>query len=87
MKGEISHRDQNYFLYQAVNMFISAVKLGVLTWGSMGNDSLLKPASSGHSRNCNPEGCRVVKMFTNWLFPPKLFALEFKICVVFIKTV
>ena len=43
MKGEISYRDQNRFLYQAVNMFISAVKLGILTWGSMGIDSLLEP--------------------------------------------
>ena len=43
MKGEISCRDQNRFLYQAVNMFISAVKLGILTWGSMGIDSLLEP--------------------------------------------
>ena len=32
MNGEISYRDQNHFLYQAVNMFISAVKLDILTW-------------------------------------------------------
>ncbi|TKS73097.1 hypothetical protein D9C73_007175 [Collichthys lucidus] len=30
MNGEISYRDQNCFLYQAVNMFISAVKHGDL---------------------------------------------------------
>ena len=43
MKEEISYRDQNRCLYQAVNMFISAVKLDILTWGSMGIDSLLEP--------------------------------------------
>ena len=47
-----SFRDQNSLLYQAVNMFISAVKSGILTWGGMGIDSLLEPASSGHSKNC-----------------------------------
>ena len=41
------------FLFQAVNMFISAVKLVVSTWRSVGIDSLLEPASSGHSRNCS----------------------------------
>ena len=30
MKEEITYRDQKHFLYQAVNMFISAVKLGIL---------------------------------------------------------
>ena len=34
-------------------MFISAVKMGILTWGSMETVSLLKPASSDHSRNCS----------------------------------
>ena len=34
-------------------MFISAVKLGILTWGSMGIDLFLEPASSGHSKNCS----------------------------------
>ena len=43
MKEEISFRDQNRCLYQTVNMFISAVKLDILTWGSMGIDSLLEP--------------------------------------------
>ena len=43
MEVEICYRDQNRFLYQAVNMFISAVKLGILTWWSMGIDSLLEP--------------------------------------------
>ena len=34
-------------MYQDVDMFISAVKLGILTWGSIETDSLLEPASSG----------------------------------------
>ena len=34
-------------------MFISAVKLGILTWRCMEIDSLLEPASSGHSKNCS----------------------------------
>ena len=34
-------------------MFISAVKLGILTWTLMGIDSLLEPASSGSSKNCS----------------------------------
>ena len=38
-------------LYQAVNMFNSAVKLNILTWVSMELDSLLEPASSVHLRN------------------------------------
>ena len=38
---------------QAVNMLISAVKLGILTWGSMGIDWLLESASSGQSINCS----------------------------------
>ncbi len=51
MKGKISYIDQNHFLHQAVNMFFSAVKLGILTWGVYGIDSLLQPASSGQSMN------------------------------------
>ena len=53
MKGKISFIDQNHFLNQAVNMFFSAVKLGILTWGVYGTDSLLQPASSGQSMNCS----------------------------------
>ncbi len=33
--------------------FFSAVKLEVLTWGSMGVDLLVEPASSGHQKNCS----------------------------------
>ncbi len=51
MKGKISYIDQNHFLHQAVNMFFSAVKLGILTWGVYGIDSLLLPASSSQSMN------------------------------------
>jgi len=36
MKGKISNIDQNRFFHQTVNMFYSAVKLGILTCGSMG---------------------------------------------------
>ncbi len=36
MKGIISYIDQNNFLYQTVNMFFSAVKLGIITWGGGG---------------------------------------------------
>ncbi len=50
-KGKISYIDQNHFLYQAVNIFFSAVKLGILTWEVYGTDSLLEPASSGQSMN------------------------------------
>lgn len=52
-KEEIGFTDQNIFLQQAVNAFNSAVKLDILTWKSMGSDSLLEYASSGHSRNCS----------------------------------
>ncbi len=53
MKGKISDIDQNHFLYQAVNLLFSAVKLGILTWGGGGGGgvSLLEPASSGQSMN------------------------------------
>jgi len=53
MQGEISYIGQNPLLYQGVNMFISAVKLGILTWESMGMESFLEPASRGHLKNCN----------------------------------
>ncbi len=55
-------------------MFFSAVKLGILTWGVYGIDSLLQPASSGQSMNCcfshfrvgftreRAGGCRLVSM-------------------------
>ncbi len=52
MKGNSSYIDQ-IFLHQAVNMFFSAVKLGILTWGDYGIDSILLPASSGQSMNCS----------------------------------
>ncbi len=53
MKGKISDKDQNHFLYQAVNILFSSVKLGILTWGGgvYGTDSLLEPASSGQLMN------------------------------------
>ena len=53
MNSEIIYTDQNMSCNQAVNMFISAVKFHILTRGSMGIDSLLRPASSGHSMNCS----------------------------------
>jgi len=33
MKGKISYIDQKQFSHQAVNIYFSAVKLGILTWG------------------------------------------------------
>ncbi len=51
MKDKMSYIDQNHFLNQAVNMFFSAVNLGILTWGVYGIDSLLQPASSGQLTN------------------------------------
>jgi len=48
MKGKISDIDQNTFVHQ----FISAVKLVILTWRSMGL-SLFCSASSGQWRNCS----------------------------------
>ncbi len=59
MKGKISYIDQNHFLYQEVNILFSAVKLGILTWGVYEIDSLLEPASSGHSMNCSLSHFRV----------------------------
>ncbi len=50
-EGQNYYIDQNHFLYQAVNIFFSAVNLGILTWGVYGIDSLLEPASSGQSMN------------------------------------
>ena len=40
-------------MFQLVNKLLSAVKLDILIWKSMEIDSLLEPASSGHSRNCS----------------------------------
>lgn len=41
------------FLYQAVNMIISALKLDILIWASMGIDSLLELDSCGNLKNCS----------------------------------
>ncbi len=62
MKGKMTYKDPNHFLYQAVNILFSVVKLGILTCGGVGGgggggglvygtDSLLEPASSGQSMN------------------------------------
>ncbi len=59
MKVKISYIDQNNFLHQAVNMFFSAVKLGILTLGVYGTYSLLEPVSSGQSMNCSFSHFRV----------------------------
>ncbi len=53
MKGKMTDIDKNIVLNQAVNIFFSAVKLGILTWEVYGTDSLLEPASSGQSMNCS----------------------------------
>ena len=45
--------ETNYFLNHPGNKFNSAPKLGFLTWESMGIDSFLEPASSGHPVNCS----------------------------------
>ena len=47
-KGFKLFHDPKCCLFQFVNMFISAIKLDILTWRSLGTDSLLEPASSGH---------------------------------------
>ncbi len=41
------------FLFAPCCKHVSAVRLGVLIWGSTGTSLLLEPASSGHLRNCN----------------------------------
>lgn len=38
MNREKRYRQKNHFTYQSLNMYISAVKLGVLTWALMGSD-------------------------------------------------
>ena len=48
MNSESIYTEKHGYLHQAVNMFISAVKFHIFTWGSMGIDSLLQPAPSGH---------------------------------------
>ena len=69
-EGEISSRDQKHFLYQPVNMFISAVKLGILTCGSMETESVLEPASSGHWINCSFCALLCIGfMSETWWFP------------------
>jgi len=52
MKGKIIFVDQNHNLYQAMNIFFSAVKLGILTWGLMRFCSLLEPVPRGQSMHC-----------------------------------
>ncbi len=74
MKGKISYIDQNNFLNQAVNIFFSAVKLGILTWGVNGVDSLLQPASSGQSMNYSLSHFRVGFKRESRRLPTKLIA-------------
>ena len=66
--AEISYRGQT-ILYHTVNMFISAEKLGILTWTGMEFDSLLEPASSGHSRNCSFWHFHICFICLVWNFP------------------
>lgn len=47
MKEEINYRDQTCCSYQAVNMLICAVKLGILAWQAMGMWSQPHVASRG----------------------------------------
>ncbi len=58
MKGEISDIDQNPVLHQVINIRVSAVKLGILTWGGGGvvyeTDSF-----GGQSMNCTFSHVRV----------------------------
>lgn len=68
---EISYREQNHFLHQAANIFISAVKLSFLMWGSMGIGSLLEPASTSHSRNCSSW-----RFSVGFVFQPRRLPLE-----------
>ncbi len=59
MKGKISYIDQNLFFAPGCKHVFSNVKLGILTWGVYGIDSLLQPASSGQSMNCSFSHFRV----------------------------
>ncbi len=58
-KGKISDIDQNIFLYQTVNVFFSAVKLGILTWGGGGGGGIYGTDSSGQSMNYSFSHIRV----------------------------
>ncbi len=51
MNRELSYRDKNLLLYQAVNMFISAVKAEHFHMGLHEDSLLLKSVSRGHLRN------------------------------------
>ncbi len=42
------------------------LKMGTSTWGSEGIDSLLEPASSGHSRNCSFLALLYLLHFSAW---------------------
>ncbi len=59
MNGKISYIDQNLFFAPGCKHVFSNVKLGILTWGVYGIDSLLQPASSGQSMNCSFSHFRV----------------------------
>lgn len=50
MIEKISNRGQNHDHHQK-NFIISAVKFGILIWGSLWIDSFLEPESSGNLRN------------------------------------
>lgn len=68
MNREISYRDPKRFLYQAANMFISAVKLDILTCGC-GTDWPPEPASSSHSKNCSFGISALVSFFSLRAYP------------------
>ena len=53
MEIRSNSRDHNCFLCQAINVSISAAKLGVWIWRPMDICSVLEPAPSSQSRNYN----------------------------------
>ena len=53
MDVKSSYGEQNHFLNQAVNLFISAANLDLLSWRLLEFDLLLKQSPSGQRRNCN----------------------------------
>lgn len=51
--GKLAVDTRTVFCTRTVNMFISDVNLGTLRWRSLGLDSDLEQAPSGHYRNCS----------------------------------
>lgn len=59
------------FLYQALNMLISFLKLSILPWKPVGMDLLMVPVLGGHLTNFRFWCCVGLRVFQRWKINPQ----------------